>query len=151
MKLHDVRTVLRKYPATFIRFVLPDGDCIPAHAHITEVGHVLKKFIDCGGLTGNAETVVLQTHVGEDTEHRLKSGRLAEILQLGDRVLPHDQLDVEVEYDCCVVAQYPVAEVRPAGKHLDLILEQKRTQCLAREREKNKPAADCCTTAASCC
>jgi Family of unknown function (DUF6428) len=151
VKLHDLRTVLEKSPAMFIGFVLPDGDRIPAHAHVTEVGHVVKNFIDCGGVSGNAEIVVLQTHVGEDTEHRLKSDRLLRILQLGNRVLPHDQLDVEIEYDCCVVAQYPVAEVRPSGKQLDLILEQKRTQCLARERAKNKPAADCCATATSCC
>jgi hypothetical protein len=104
MKLSDLRAVLGKYPETFPRFVLPDGDSIPPHAHVTEVGYVVKNFIDCGGDTGKNESVLLQTHVGQDTDHRLKSDRFAKILQLGERVLPHDQLEVEVEYDCCVVA-----------------------------------------------
>jgi hypothetical protein len=151
MKLSDLRAILEKHPNTLPRFVLPDGDSIPAHAHVTEVGHVAKKFIDCGGVTGKSETVLLQTHVGRDTDHRLKSGRFAKILKLGERVLPHDQLEVEVEYDCCVVAQYPITEVKRAGEHLDVILGKRQTQCLAQERQKAADADACCGTAAACC
>lgn len=154
MKLSDLRAVLEKHPDTFPRFILPDGDYIPAHAHVTEVGHVVKSFVDCGGVMGKSETVLLQTHVGLDTDHRLKSDRFAKILQLGERVLPHDQLKVEVEYDCCVVAQYPVTEVKPAGDHLDVILGKRRTQCLAQERRKAAAAETedaCCATAATAC
>ena len=154
MKLSDLRLVLEKHPNSRPRFVLPTGDFIPPHAHVTEVGHVAKNFIDCGGVTGKSETVLLQTHVGQDTDHRLRSDRFAKILQLGERVLPHDQLEVEVEYDCCVVAQYPVSEVKVAGEHLDLILGKRRTQCLAQERRKAagevQPEA-CCATASACC
>jgi hypothetical protein len=151
VKLSDLRSVLQKHPGTLPRFVLPDGDFIPSHAHVTEVGHVVKNFIDCGGVMGKSETVLLQTHVGQDIDHRLKSDRFAKILQLGERVLPHDQLEVEVEYDCCVVAQYPVSEVKPAGDHLDVILGKRRTQCLVQERRKAAPADACCATAASAC
>ena len=152
MKLSDLRAVLEKHPDTLPRFVLPDGDIIPSHAHVTEVGHVVKNFIDCGGVTGKSETVLLQTHVGRDTDHRLKSGTLAKILKLGERVLPHDRLEVEVEYDCCVVAQYPVSEVQPAGDHLDVVLGKRRTQCLAQERQKAAAATEpCCATASACC
>lgn len=154
MKLSDLRSTLEKHPATFPRFVLPDGDYIPAHAHVTEVGHVAKNFIDCGGVTGRTETVLLQTHVGQDVDHRLRSDRFAKILALGQAVLPHDQLPVEVEYDCCVVAQYPIEEVKPAGEHLNVILGSRRTQCLAQERQKAASSMDqgaCCATAASAC
>lgn len=151
MKLSDLQSLLNKHPDTFPRFVLPNGDVIPVHAHVTEVGHVVKKFIDCGGVLGKSETVLLQTHVGRDTDHRLRSGRLAKILQLGERVLPHDRLEVEIEYDCCVVAQYPISEVRPGGKHLDVILGKRRTQCLAQERRKAAAPEACCGTAAACC
>ncbi|HEX4629537.1 MAG TPA: DUF6428 family protein [Chthoniobacterales bacterium] len=144
MKLSDLRSVLETHPRTFPRFVLPDGDIIPPHAHVTEVGHVSKSFIDCGGAMGKSESVVLQTHVGRDTHHRLRSDRLVKILQLGERVLPHDQLDVEVEYDCCVVAQYPVVAAKPIDDRLDLILGQRRTQCLAQERGKGAAAESCC-------
>jgi len=154
MKLSDLRTALEQSPEKFPRFVLPSGERIPAHAHVTEVGHVAKNFIDCGGVTGKSETVLLQTHVGRDTDHRLKSARLAKILELGRRILPHDQLEVEVEYDCCVVAQYPILEVKPVGEHLDVILGRRRTQCLAQERRKaaSTSVETCCaTTAAACC
>jgi hypothetical protein len=155
MKLSDLRTVLELHPNTLPRFVLPDGDSIPSHAHVTEVGHVVKNFIDCGGVTGKSETVVLQTHVGQDIDHRLTSGTFAKILKLGERVLPHDQLDVEVEYDCCVVAQYPIEEVRPVGDRLDVVLGKRYTQCLAQERQKAAGALvdACCapSAVAACC
>ena len=151
VKLSDLRAVLEQHPDTLPRFVLPDGDYIPAHAHVTEVGHVLKNFIDCGGVMGKSETVLLQTHVGQDTDHRLKADRFAKILQLGRRVLPHDELEVEIEYDCCVVAQYPISEVKAANQHLDLILGTRRTQCLANERRKTEGADSCCGAATACC
>lgn len=154
MKLSDLRAILQTHPDTLPRFVLPDGDHVPAHAHVTEVGHLVKTFIDCGGVLGKTETVLLQTHVGADIDHRLKSDRFAKILKLGERVLPHDQLEVEVEYDCCVVAQYPITDVKPAGERLEVILGKRRTQCLAQERQKAvaaAPAESCCATVASGC
>ena len=151
MKLHDLVAALRKSSATFPRFVFPDGDYICAHAHISEVGHVVKNLIDCAGLTGREEKVLLQTHVGNDTDHRLKADRFAQILELGNRVLPHTNLDVEVEYDCCVVAQYPIIEIKPAGDHLDGMLWRNRTRCRAQERRKNQGALACCEPAATCC
>jgi len=32
-----------------IGFKLPDGQLIPVHFHVTEVGLINKHFIDCGG------------------------------------------------------------------------------------------------------
>ncbi len=151
MTFHDLENALEANPELFPRFVLPDGDYIPPHAHVTEVGHVVRNFIDCGGLTGKEEKVVLQTHVGDDADHRLRSDRFATILQLGSRVIPGADLDVDVEYDCCVVAQYPIGEATPDGEHLNLILQRGRTQCRARERRESETATGCCATSATCC
>jgi len=151
MTLQRLQKALEANPRQFPRFVLPDGDYIPAHAHVTEVGHVVRTFIDCGGLTGKEEKVVLQTHVGNDTDHRLRSDRFAKILQLGSRVIPSADLDVDVEYDCCVVAQYPIGEAAPDGEHLNLILQRGRTRCRARERRDSETATGCCATSAGCC
>src|SRR5207248_7197847 len=151
MTLLDLQHTLEANPGRFPRFVLPNGDYIPAHAHVTEVGYVVRNFIDCGGLTGKEEKVVLQTHLGSDDDHRLRSDRFSKILQLGNRVIPNADLDVDVEYDCCVVAQYPIAEATPEDEHLNLILQRGRTQCRARERRESETAADCCTTSAACC
>jgi hypothetical protein len=154
MKLSGLRALLEKHPDSFSRFVLPDGDSIPSHAHVTEVGHVAKNFIDCGGLIAKNETVLLQTHVGSDVNHRLRSDRFAKILELGQRVVPHEELDVEVEYDCCVVAQYPIRDAKRDGEHLVLTLGKRQTQCLAQERRKAATAVvpdACCATANSAC
>jgi hypothetical protein len=151
MTLYDLQDALEENPNTFPRFVLPNGDYIPAHAHVTEVGHVVRNFIDCGGLTGKEEKVVLQTHVGNDTDHRLRSDRFAKILRLGTRVIPSADLNVDVEYDCCVVAQYPIVEAAPNGEHLNLLLRRGRTQCRARNRRKGKTASDCCSASRACC
>ena len=135
MKLKDLKATLALHPDVLPRFILPDGDQIPAHFHITEVGHVAKRFIDCGGkLHDTTDTCLLQTYVADDVDHRLTAGRFAKILQLGDKVLPHDDLEVEVEYDCCVVAQYPIATAELNGEHIDLQLGEKHTDCLAREK-----------------
>ena len=151
MTLQSLQNALEANPRRFPRFVLPDGDYIPAYAHVTEVGHVVRNFIDCGGSTGKEEKVVLQTHVGNDADHRLRSDRLAKILRLGHSVIPSADLDVDVEYDCCVVAQYPIAEATPEGEHLNLILQRGRTQCRARERREAEAPASCCVTSAACC
>src|SRR5438552_16178880 len=151
MTLRDLQGALEANPKTLPRFVLPNGDYVPPHAHVTEVGHVVRKFIDCGGLTGKEEKVVLQTHVGSDIDHRLRSDRFAKILRLGNRVIPGADLDVDIEYDCCVVAQYPIAEITPYGEHLNLTLQRGRTQCRARERSDPETAVGCCTTSVACC
>jgi hypothetical protein len=151
MTLHDLQNALEANPKRFPRFVLPNGDYIPAHAHVTEVGHVTRNFIDCGGLTGREEKVLLQTHVGDDTDHRLRPDRFAKILALGNRVIPNADLDIDVEYDCCVVAQYSITEAMPDGEHLNLILQRGRTQCRARERRKSETPASGCATSTACC
>jgi hypothetical protein len=151
MTFYDLQNALDANPKRFSRFVLPSGDYIPAHAHVTEVGHVVRNFVDCGGLTGQEEKVVLQAHVGGDTDHRLRSDRFAKILRFGNRVIPNANLDVDVEYDCCVVAQYPITEATPDGEHLNLILQRGRTQCRARERREAETAVGCCATSAACC
>ena len=135
MKLHDLKATLALHPDALARFILPDGDQIPAHFHITEVGHIAKRFIDCGGkLHDTTDTCLLQTYVADDVDHRLNAGTFAKILQLGDQVLPHDQLEVEVEYDCCVVAQYPIASATFTGEHVELQFGEKHTDCLAKAK-----------------
>ncbi len=135
MKLNELKATLARHADALPRFTLPDGDQIPAHFHITEVGHVTKRFIDCGGtLHDTKHTCLLQTYVADDIDHRLSAGRFFKILSLGEQVLPHDDLEVEVEYDCCVVAQYPVVSATLNGPHLELQLGAKRTDCLAKQR-----------------
>lgn len=156
MKLTDLKSILRSHPSAYPRFILPDGDEIPAHFHITEVGHVTKRFIDCGGaLHDKTDTCLLQTYVAEDVDHRLDAGTFAKILDLGAQVLPHEEMPVEVEYDCGVVAQYPIAAAELQGERIEIRLGEKQTDCLAKEKcgidgegcsstEQKQEAATCC-------
>src|SRR5437773_8092242 len=104
MKLRELKSLLRTNPDARPLFLLPNGDLIPPHFHVTEVGHVAKKFVDCGGTFRDREACVLQTYVADDFAHRLKAGRFADILDLGRSILPGDDLEVEVEWDCCVIS-----------------------------------------------
>src|SRR3954447_7507253 len=98
MKLRELKSILRSNPSAYPQFHLPDGDQIPAHFHITEVGHVTKRFIDCGGVVHRrSETCLLQTWLGDDLEHRVNARTFARILDLGANGLPADDLEVEVE------------------------------------------------------
>ena len=135
MNLKELKSILRTHPAAYPRFVLPDGEQIPRHYHITEVGHVTKRFIDCGGtLHDQTDTCLLQTYVADDVEHRLEAGAFAKILDLGAQILPYDEMPVEIEYDCCVVAQYPISGAQLVGDEIDIQLGEKHTDCLAKEK-----------------
>jgi hypothetical protein len=135
MKLTELKAILREHPSAYPPFILPDGDHVPAHFHITEVGHVTKRFIDCGGkLHDRTDTCLLQTYVADDVDHRMDAGTFAKILDLGAQVLPHDDMPVEIEYDCCVVAQYPIADAALKGEHIEIELGEKHTDCLAKEK-----------------
>lgn len=125
---------LLQNPTKNVRFVLPDGDPIPAEFHVTEVGHVMKNFVDCGGTARRLETCLLQVWVaGNDPDHRLTSEKLAKILDLSAMVVPSEDLEVEVEYEPCAVAQYKVHGVESEGSELRFQLAHKHTDCLARE------------------
>src|SRR6478736_3282304 len=117
MNVGEFAAVLGGNPEAPLHLMLPDGDFVPAHFHVTEVGRVQKDFIDCGGTTRSAVSCVLQVWVAHDTSHRLNAGKLAGILKLAAPLLKSDAMPVEVEYEGTAVSQYPVAaaEVTPGG------------------------------------
>ncbi|MDQ2948483.1 MAG: DUF6428 family protein [Acidobacteriota bacterium] len=135
MKFQELKAILESHPASSPQFILPDGDHVPAHFHLTEVGYVAKHFIDCGGTTRKTESCVLQLWVSDnDTDHRLDAGKFASILELGQQVLPNEDLDVEVEYDGCPISQFPIASCRVSARGLEFRLTAKHTDCLAKEK-----------------
>jgi hypothetical protein len=153
MKLIELKALLESHPDKFPRFILPDGDYIPAHFHLTEVGHFAKHFIDCGGTIRKTESSVLQLWVNDgDADHRLNAAKMAKILALGERVLPHYDLDVEVEYDDYAISQFPITGLQVSGDYLDFSMRTKHTDCLA--REKCGVDDGCCASepaTAACC
>lgn len=134
MKVSELREILVSNPDSALRLVLPTGRAIRADFHVTEVGHVVKRFIDCGGTVRSAEACVLQVWLARnDRDHRLAAGRLASILDLAKPVVPSGDLDVEVEYEGPVISQFPVASFGAKPGVVTIKLGSKHTDCLARE------------------
>lgn len=147
MKLTDFKQHLLAHVTKQIGFVFDDGDPIPAQFHVTEVGHVVRNFIDCGGTVRKVETIQLQVWLGEDTAHRLTAGKLAKIIELARPLIPSDDLALEVEYEGCVLSQYTVEEATVSDGQVTFRLGDKHTDCLAREACGLTPAG----AASGCC
>ena len=58
MTLSEVKLVLKQLDT--IGFQLPNGQLVPKHFHVTEVGTITKAFIDCGGTVRKEEVVNFQ-------------------------------------------------------------------------------------------
>lgn len=152
MNIAQFKHTLEQHPDHTLTFVLPDGDRIPGHAHITEVGRIDKRFIDCGGTVRQLANCTLQAWVADDTDHRLLPGKLAHIIGIAGPLLGQDELPVEIEYEDCSITQFPVLSAEVQGSELLITLGEKHTDCLA--KELCLPNGTCGTgegTAKTCC
>jgi hypothetical protein len=70
-----------------LSFQLANGHFVPEHFHITEVGNVMRNYIDCGGVQRQENRLNLQLWVASDTDHRLKPNVLLNILQLAEKTV----------------------------------------------------------------
>lgn len=128
MKLSRFSELLQSHPDKPFHLVLPGSGTVPASFHITEVGHVTKKFIDCGGKLHSVESCQLQVWLGDDTDHRLYAGKMARVLDLAKAkgVLPAEDLDVEIEYEETAISQYTVSDFALTESAVVLHLAAKR-------------------------
>jgi hypothetical protein len=141
MNVEQFLGLLEANPDQNIRIVLPNGKVIASHFHVTEVGHVTKNFMDCGGTRRKTESCLLQTWVFLDLQHRLTTSKLANILRIAGDILPSLDLPVEIEHEAGVVSQYPVVAGNSDGHTLTLTTGLKHTACLAMDL--------CCAPASS--
>ena len=156
MKLSQVKNTLKTVEA--VNFNLPNGTTVPEHFHVTEVGLITKKFIDCGGTVRNESVVNFQLWDANDFEHRLKPQKLLNIIELSEKVLGIGDFEIEVEYQSKTIGKY---DLDFNGK--DFVLLNKQTACLAQDQcgipaEKQKVKlselnnqSSCCSPGGSCC
>lgn len=140
MKVTELKTELQKHLTATVRFILPNGESVPAHAHVTEVGRVNKRFIDCGGTFRTDSLCRLQTWFSDDVEHRLTAGKLAKILDMAAPVLETEDLEVDVEHEVQFISQFPLESVKASEKEVILQLSERHTACLAMDKCKPQPA-----------
>jgi hypothetical protein len=153
MNLAELKSALATNPDLNLAIRLPDGDMVPAHFHITEVGHVVKRFIDCGGDTHHDQTCLLQAWVADDLDHRFTTGKFAKVLAMFEKLAPSDDLPVELEYEDCSISQYPLLTATAEAGELVLTVGEKHTDCLAKEACGLTPAAQNggCAPDGGCC
>ncbi|HET6227927.1 MAG TPA: DUF6428 family protein [Bacteroidia bacterium] len=126
MKLSEIKTHLSS--ATNVNFKLENGTTVPEHFHVTEVGVITKHFIDCGGTVRNEKVANFQLWNANDTDHRLKPGKLLNIIALSEKVLGMEDLEIEVEYQSDTIGKYGL-EFQNGG----FVLTTKQTDCLAKD------------------
>lgn len=155
MTLKEVKTALQGLET--IAFELPNGNLVPRHFHVTEVGKVSKHFIDCGGTVRTEEKVNFQLWNADDYDHRLHPEKLVHIIELSEKTLDLANLEVEVEFQGATIERYSLDF---NGKHF--LLTSKFTDCLAKDNcgiPESKPriklselqATSGCNPNSSCC
>lgn len=159
MKLSAVKQALEQLSE--VTFVLPNGETVPSHFHVTEVGSVTKHFIDCGGTVRNEKNINFQLWEANDTDHRLAPAKLSKIITLSEQTLNLTDEEVEVEYQQGTISRFALAF---NGTYFQLV--NKQTDCLAPDKcgippEKQKISLSdlgkssntntCCTPGGGCC
>jgi hypothetical protein len=136
-----------------VTFLKPDGTSIPKHFHITEVGQINKRFIDCGGTVRDENVIAMQLWESIDFWHRLEPKTLNAIIDLSEEKLNIGNHEVEIEYQSDTIGKYGVAFENGVFK-----LTTTKTACLALDKcgiptlesVKEKVQA-CCTPGGGCC
>ncbi|MES2829774.1 MAG: DUF6428 family protein [Bacteroidota bacterium] len=154
MKLSEIKTILATAEA--VNFQVENGEKVPEHFHVTEVGVITKDFIDCGGKVRHEKVANFQLWDADDYDHRLKAGKLLNIISLSEKVLGMEDLEIEVEYQSGTIGKYDLG-----FDGTNFLLLAKQTACLAREacgvEETSKKelvnlaTASNCTPGGGCC
>lgn len=155
MKLSEIKNELDNLQK--ISFKLPDGSLVPNHFHVTEVGKITKHFIDCGGTVRKEEVVNFQLWNADDYDHRLHPEKLVHIIELSEKILGIEDLEIEVEYQADTIGKFGLDF---DGTHF--LLTSKQTDCLAKdncgipaEKPKLQMASisneSCCPPGGNCC
>ncbi len=127
MKLSEIKNHLKNLNT--IAFKLPNGDLVPSHFHVTEVGKITKNFIDCGGVIRNEEIANFQLWEANDYDHRLHPERLSSIIKLSEEKLQIPDLEIEVEYQM----KETIGKFNLDFDGENFLLIAKLTDCLAKD------------------
>jgi hypothetical protein len=147
MKLSDLKTALSYLNK--VEFVLPNGEVVPPHFHVTEVGSVTRKYIDCGGTKREESAVTMQLFVATDIDHRLSPQKFLSILEMAEKDLELENTEVEVEYQGKSIEVYHLQFVNGQLK-----LKPTFTDCLAKDHcgiPVLESSSTSCTPGSGCC
>ena len=157
MQLEELVKALRDNPGKGVTFELPNGDTVPAHFHVTEVGKMQKDFIDCGGNPRQNVSCTIQVWTADDVEHRLTTTKLYTIICKAAYFLTAT-MPVEIEYQQDALSMYTLAGLSVTDTDVNLYMLAKNTTCLAPDRCSISPEqfpqpgkkARCCGGSCGC-
>lgn len=149
MKLSAFTQQLAGHASHPVGFVFDDGEMIPQHFHLSEIGYITKNFVDGTGSIRKVELVQLQVWLGDDEPCPLTGAELAQLLDVAKHQLPSGDLDVEVEYEGCVISQYAVEAALDTGTKLLFQLADKRMDSPAKSVAAAGTAS--CNGSTGCC
>ncbi len=127
MKISEFKSQLALMQS--LSFRLPNGESIPAHFHITEVGKITKNYIDCGGTMREESKVNFQLWIADDIDHRLSPSKLMGIIELASPLIGTHDLEIELEYQGDTICKYGLQSI--LGQ---FVLTATQTDCLARDQ-----------------
>lgn len=126
MNLQEIKDVLESIE--ILKFQLPNGEFVPPHFHVTEIGAVKKHFIDCGGTVRKENKVNFQLWNANDYDHRLHPEKLIHILELSEEKLGLKNDEIEVEFQGETIQKFGLSF---NGEYF--LLESTQTDCLAKD------------------
>jgi len=153
MKVSEIKNHLQGLKT--IGFKLPNGAMVAPHFHVTEVGKVSKHFIDCGGKVRKEEVANFQLWEENDYDHRLHPEKLVSIIDLSQKIIDINDLEIEVEYQGETIGKYDLG-----FDGVNFLLLAKKTACLAKDNcgipeamvlETADDQGGCCTPDSGCC
>jgi len=142
-----------------VNFKLPNGQLVPVHYHVTEVGKNEKHFMDCGGKVRRETVISLQLWLAEDIDHRLEPLKLLKILSMAEKAIELDDHEVVVEHQGETLGVYHLG-----FDGSQFLLQAKETACLAGDicgipsmkpkiklSQLTTVGANACTPGGGCC
>ncbi|MEO0058542.1 MAG: hypothetical protein RLZZ312_189 [Bacteroidota bacterium] len=153
MKLSKIKELLSTIET--VSFRLENKQLVPPNFHVTEIGIIVKKFIDCGGIVRSENVINFQLWHAEDFDHRLKPKRLLDIISLAETTLVLTDQEIEVEYQSETIGKYDLG-----FNGTDFLLLNKKTTCLAIDQcgisiteniILNKNSQNNCVPGSGCC
>ncbi len=151
MLLSEFKNKLKS--VTEVTFINPNGTAVPTHFHITEIGQINKRFMDCGGTVRNENVISMQLWESIDFWHRLEPNKLISIIDLSINKLGIEDNEIEIEYQNNTIGKYGVQFKNDAFE-----LTTTKTACLASDQcgipsiEKIKEKVQsCCSPKSGCC
>jgi Family of unknown function (DUF6428) len=157
MKLSEFKHQLENLET--VDFYLPNGQKVPSHFHITEVGMTTKNFTDCGNTFRIQKTATLQLWTSVDYWHRLDPRMVVKIINSTEKMFDGEDLEIEIEYQQETIGKFGLDFVenqfRLSNKHTDCLAKNSCTFPIEKVKikmsELQTQISECCAPNSECC